>query len=139
MSIIHLNEIKDKFFIEHFYYDLKTGRIYKNLDVCFPINVNNIIEIPNYSMAYVRQQFLINISQEKELDMTEYELNTYPEFSLYSTPETRKIEFEYISANHCFCEDNQLEGQFWDFYDELTFQFARQWCEENGIPYMEND
>ena len=138
MSAIRLCDIKDKFFFTHFYYDRETGEIGNELETLLPDASGAIIKIPCYSMAFVRQQFLRKLSEEKALDLAEYKLGGYPEFSLYAFPDTKEVETLYIAASHRLCEDYQLEREFWDFCEECTYQFAREWCEKNNISYMES-
>jgi hypothetical protein len=94
-------------------------------------------DLPEYSMAHVRQQFIFSIEAKEKTVITKYGLNQFSKFPLESKGALSEHEGEYISACHWFCEDNDIELIFWDFYNAYSLEITKTWCLRNGVRFEE--
>ena len=98
------------------------------------VDMTQFTKLPNFSMARVRQLFI----QSKEIPpdvLGKYHLERTDVFQLCA--QNNPEEYDYIRYAHIYCEDHQIEEEFWDFYDQYTIPITIKWCEENGYPYTE--
>lgn len=123
------------------YIDKQTGQIWpiQGKFRCVPQFESNIPEdqrlmIPVYSNAHVRQKFMQYKAFPKS-DMIAYTLINDKNFTLELDDSQDSTAMEYIHKVHVFCEDHQIETEYWDFYDKYTLPIARNWCEVNDVSY----
>ena len=130
---INIGELQIGLFSGRSYLDIVAGVVITQLPFMgLEIKDKHII-IPRLSMAHVRQMFL----KEKLLDsaVSDYDIHSFPQFPLESKEMGSDLERDYVNRTHWFCEDNDLEAAFWEYFYEYTLPIAINWCEQNWVMY----
>lgn len=101
------------------------------------LDTTQMITLPNYSMAFIRKEFV-----ESKKDVTDQTKSVYAQYHLddpcfvFSLSKSgSEFEEEYTGKAHWFCEDCQLEEEFWDFFDSYTEPIVVSWLKNN--PWFE--
>ena len=106
----------------------------------YPPNFDEVYEkLPQYSKVYLRQLFIDACAMSgiltKEND--HYGLLTAKRFS-WDAPHDDEAK-QYWSSAHGFCEEHELEGEYYNFQAFYQFMIAKQWCDVHGFPYLNKD
>lgn len=115
---------------EQSYFDIVTRTIFAEQQMKeLGLDVTKMITLPHYSMAFVRQAFVE--SKKDATDQTKFVYAQYhlddPSFVFSLSKADSEFESEYTDKAHCFCEDCQLEEEFWDFFDSYTEPVIASW------------
>lgn len=109
------------------------------------------MHLPTYSQAYVRQQYMTKMSDEKMLPEWG-NLSSYPKFKIVQKHPFNKEKRSYCGSSYSLCDKYKFEsteydvpGQvrehetFVDFADRMETELAKKWCEENGFDYYDSE
>ncbi|MDD3921090.1 MAG: hypothetical protein PHO41_07985 [Eubacteriales bacterium] len=139
MTTVRLEALARGLFGGERYIECLTGRIAAGFIVPEDKKADTALyaPLPRFSIAHVEQIYL----REKYGDTDEYKaygLDAYPTFPIEVTDELCDQMSSYSGQAHIFIMDRldrQAEIAYDAFTEKFRMDFAKKWCEDNGIAY----